>query len=228
MTWTVAMMLGQMTGDESRLEQYETAAYQVGVNRTVSRYHWNSDVIYGRLFGTMILPIINAMTGLRSSYEETKQRVNGEEPSDTVISINVCIENRKDEDVTLDGDLCLILANPTKNGEYIGWMGVYNRTPHIHFADGPVTIPAGGSKTFYGLTYSEDADIMDGGGTVIDHHTIGLGGRSTLADALVADIGRQSNVLLYVGGDSEVAVCDCMDNSIIFENEGTYQIKVSS
>lgn len=228
MTWTVAMMLGQMTGDESRLEQYETTAYQVGVNRTVARYHWNSDVIYGRLFGTMILPIINAMTGLRSSYEETKQRVNGEEPSDTVISINVCIENSKDEDVTLDGDLCLILANPTKNGEYIGWMGVYNRTPHIRFADGPVTIPAGGSKTFYGITYSEDADIMDGGGTVIDHRTIGLGGRSPLADALVADIGRQSNVLLYVGGDSEVAVCDCMDSSIIFENEGTYQIKVSS
>jgi hypothetical protein len=69
---------------------------------------------------------------------------------------------------------------------------------------------------------------MDGGGTVIDHRTIGLGGRSPLADALVADIGRQSNVLLYVGGDSEVAVCDCMDSSIIFENEGTYQIKVSN
>ena len=69
---------------------------------------------------------------------------------------------------------------------------------------------------------------MDGGGTVIDHRTIGFGGRSPLADALVEDIGRQSNVLLYVGGDSEVAVCDCMDSSIIFENECTYQIKVSS
>ena len=224
--FTMAMMLGQMKPE--KLKDWMSRAYDYSVNRSIARYHWNSDCIYGRVFATMILPILNAMTGIRSGYEETKRQVNGEEPSDTVISINVCIENCKGEDIVLDGDLCLILANPTKNGEYIGWTGVYNRTPHIRFSDCPVTIPAGGSKTFYGLTYSEDADIMDGGGTVLDHRIIGLGGRSPLADALVADIGRQSNVLLYVGGDSEVAVCDCMNSSIIFENECTYQIKVSS
>ena len=223
---TMALMLGQMKPE--KLKYWMSRAYDYSVNRSIARYHWNSDCIYGRVFATMIIPILNAMTGLRGGYEETKQRVNGEEPGDTVISINVCIENRKGEDVTLDGDLCFILANPTRNGEYIGWTGVYNRTSHINFADGPVTIPAGGSQTFEGLTYSEEVDIMDGGGTVVDHRVIGLGGRNPLAEALMPDIGRPSNVLLYVSGDSEVAVCDCMDSSIIFENEGTYQIKVSS
>lgn len=77
MTWAVAMILGQMKPED--IIDYMRGAYKVGVNRTLSRFHWNSDVIYGRLFGTMIVPIINAMSGLQASYEQTKAIINEEE-----------------------------------------------------------------------------------------------------------------------------------------------------
>lgn len=61
MTWTMAMVLGQM--DPDNIVNYMTEAYKVGVGRTIARFHWNSDTLYGRLFATFILPIINAMNG---------------------------------------------------------------------------------------------------------------------------------------------------------------------
>ena len=114
MTWTVALMLGQMTGDESRLQQYERAAYQVGVNRTVARYHWQSDVIYGRLFGTMILPIINAMYGLRDRYENTKAVINSAEPAPQPQgdwSAKIIIKNHTGNNIQSTGEIRLYVGN---------------------------------------------------------------------------------------------------------------------
>lgn len=114
MTWCVAMMLGQMTGDESRLEHYAAAAYQVGVNRTVARYHWQSDVIYGRLFGTMILPIINAMFGLRNSYEQTKAAINGSGPAPQPQgdwSAKIIIKNETGSNIQSTGEIRLYVGN---------------------------------------------------------------------------------------------------------------------
>lgn len=37
------------------------AAYKFSVSRTIERAHWNSDITYGRLIGTMMVPIINAI-----------------------------------------------------------------------------------------------------------------------------------------------------------------------
>lgn len=150
MTWTVAMMLGQMTGDESRLQQYETAAYQVGVNRTVARYHWQSDVIYGRLFGTMILPIINAMYGLRSSYESTKAVINGSEPAPSPtpdytkdVNTTVTIKNESGKTIKFDGSVCFVTYGDDPRGGYTGYFRVKGNCSGNSF-----TLNPGESKTY--------------------------------------------------------------------------------
>lgn len=80
MVWTEAMLLGQMKAynkDEASILDYMKNAYRFSVNRSVSRSHWNSDLIYGRLFGTMILPIINAMSSIQTGYESARSAING-------------------------------------------------------------------------------------------------------------------------------------------------------
>ena len=57
--WFLAMYLSQ--GNKDNLTTFMKNGIRFSANRSVGRYHWNSDVMYGRLFGTIILPIINAM-----------------------------------------------------------------------------------------------------------------------------------------------------------------------
>ena len=73
--WTLAMLLAQM--DPDNLITYMSGAYRYSVGRTVGRCHWNSDIIYGRLFGTMVIPIINAMSGSgwQAAFETMKSKV---------------------------------------------------------------------------------------------------------------------------------------------------------
>jgi hypothetical protein len=47
-----------------KIHYYGKRAHDYSVNRSIARFHWNSDCIYGRLFGAMILPLINAMEGM--------------------------------------------------------------------------------------------------------------------------------------------------------------------
>ena len=61
-SWILALILGQNRPDT--LIDCIKGAYRFGVNRTVGRFHWNSDCMYGRLFATMVFPLVNAMTTL--------------------------------------------------------------------------------------------------------------------------------------------------------------------
>lgn len=60
-TQTMAMAFILAQKDSDNIDKYVIPAYELSVVRTVARMHWNSDIIYGRLFATMIVPIINAM-----------------------------------------------------------------------------------------------------------------------------------------------------------------------
>ena len=155
MVTTVALMLGQMTGDETKLQQYFKAAYQVGVNRTVSRYHWNSDVIYGRLFATMIMPVIDAMSGLRDGYEQTKAAVNGTTPSPTPdytkdVNTTVTIKNESGKTVHFDGSVCFVTYGSDPRGGYTGYFRVKGNCSGDYF-----TIEPGESKT-YNTVFAHD------------------------------------------------------------------------
>ena len=78
--WMLAMYFGQMqagNGHPEKIVDYMKKAYRFGVNRAVSRAHWLSDIIYGRLFATMILPIMNAMESdfIQYGYNHVKDDI---------------------------------------------------------------------------------------------------------------------------------------------------------
>ena len=131
-----------------------------------------------------------------------------------VITIGVRITNAHGSAVTLDGDLKFTLGNPDHHGNYFGWYGPYTGTPHLRFSNSAVTLGAGETRTFYGLTWRDDEIGW------------GLGGKSPAdADQLAAS-ERPRNVVLYIGGNSEIVLCDNMSPSIEFEEGGVYDIVI--
>lgn len=69
-TWAVAMLLAQVyCKDLPQVKKYMRGAYKVGLERSLARFHWNSDIMYGRLFATMIMPIINANPLFDDAYD---------------------------------------------------------------------------------------------------------------------------------------------------------------
>ena len=153
----------------------------------------------------------------------------GPEPEPTpqignpVISIGINLVNNTGTTVTLDGDIVFVMGNPDHNGNYLGFWadgspydGVSNRTDHIRFSGSPVTIGAGGTASFGGLTW-RDSDCG-----------AGMGEKSPLHPSLLAAAQRPRNVLVYVDGNSEVVLCDNMDPNIIFRDGETYTIVLSS
>ena len=75
--WAMAMTLVQLLGlkykgnsSSSVIDEvcrYVHKAYKFGVLRTVGRFHWNSDTIYGKVFGSLIMPILNSSYSSNSS-----------------------------------------------------------------------------------------------------------------------------------------------------------------
>ena len=117
----LAMLLTQM--DEDRTDRPQTwarKAFDYSVSRSVGRFHWNSDCIYGRLFGTMALPIINAMTGMRSGYEAMRQYVQEDDPTPTPEGdwqANVILKNETGHNIQTTGEVRLYIS---VDGERIG------------------------------------------------------------------------------------------------------------
>lgn len=60
--WGVALLLMEVMPD--RAEQIMKAANQFAINRTVARYHWNSDTIHGRVIGSIFVPIMHSIDNL--------------------------------------------------------------------------------------------------------------------------------------------------------------------
>lgn len=56
--WSTAMFTTMFF--PKRYKEIFKAAYEFSISRTILRAHWNSDITYGRLIGTMMAPIINA------------------------------------------------------------------------------------------------------------------------------------------------------------------------
>ena len=78
-TWTPALYLCQMIADNPALQNQKLEilkqSYRLGSLRSVGRFHWNSDILYGRLYATMLLPILNATKNLRNEYNRVKAKL---------------------------------------------------------------------------------------------------------------------------------------------------------
>lgn len=123
--WMLALMLTQMDQDSTdRPKTWVRKAYEYSVNRTIGRFHWNSDIVYGRLFGAMCLPILNAMTGLKGGYEATRAFVQNQEPTDD-FRVNIIIKNETGEDIKSTGEIRVYVEDHIGINTYLpdAWSG---------------------------------------------------------------------------------------------------------
>ena len=152
--WTAALLLGQMKPET--LQKYSKKAYELSIARSIGRAHWNSDLIYGRLFGTMILPILNAMRGLRDGYEKTKAAVNGEQPEPDYkgeVQATVTIRNQSGKTVKHDGKICFVVYGTDPRNT--GYKGYFRFRAKCNSTD--LTIGNGQART-YNVTFVADDD----------------------------------------------------------------------
>lgn len=154
MTWTDAMIFAQMFANKDKAIQFMKEAYKIGVGRTIGRFHWTSDTLYGRLFATFILPLINAMNGgnFQSQYNSAKNvLVNGGGSDDW--SVKLIIKNNTGKAIQSTGEIRLYVNNhigmdtylpgaaPTAGALYTWNPGesTYNTNIVVHGDDVPPT-----------------------------------------------------------------------------------------
>lgn len=110
--WGFALMFIQMDNGNDNVENWIRKSYEYSVNRSIGRFHWNSDCVYGRLFGSLALPIINAMTGLKSGLEAIKSYVKNPKPEpEGDWSVKLIIKNTTSNPVYSTGEIRLYVEN---------------------------------------------------------------------------------------------------------------------
>ena len=109
--WLGALLFTQMN-NEGNCKEWISRAFDYSIDRTIDRAHWNSDCIYGRLFGAISLPIILAMSGLKEGYEATKEFVLNPEPEvKGDWSANIIVKNLTNENIDTTGEIRLYVNN---------------------------------------------------------------------------------------------------------------------
>lgn len=138
-----------------------------------------------------------------------------------VININVNITNNTGSPQYLDGRLRFVLGNPDHNGTYYGgFRGDFFRTDNIYFSPTSIVLGAGETRSFTNLSW-RDADTG-----------CGLGETSPLNPGRLpirsgdGGIAFARNVLIYIGGRSDVILCDNLSGSLIFQQDGMYDIVI--
>lgn len=106
--WALAMILGSMHPEN--LQTYMSEAYKYSVNRAIGRYHWNSDCMYGRLFGTITLPLINAVNVMEDGYKALKDAVD-QEPVKGDWNVKLYINNKTGKDIQSTGEIRMYVRN---------------------------------------------------------------------------------------------------------------------
>jgi hypothetical protein len=72
--WCVAMMLAEIMPDKVDLIMREASEF--AVNRTVTRFHWTSDTIFGRVLGSVANAMCHATTDYATLLKIAKKEVN--------------------------------------------------------------------------------------------------------------------------------------------------------
>jgi hypothetical protein len=141
----------------TRYSQIYKAAYDYSVSRTILRAHWNSDIMYGKLAGSVIAPIINAYnlvgsTNYRTLYQQAKTIIDnasscggGED-----ITFTLTIYNDLTVPVKLNGEMYMYMGNTDANtGKHCNEGGIALDGLCKHGTQGNyISIPAGGNKSF--------------------------------------------------------------------------------
>lgn len=139
--WAEAMMMIELF--PNRYIDIYKAAYAYTVSRTIVRAHWNSDIIFGKLGATTIVPILHAMSNFDTVYNNAVTALNN--PPETGPSIT--INNNTGASAKITGEVYII----TSQGMIYGYIENINGVPvnegHKNSGYNIYTIPAGVSVT---------------------------------------------------------------------------------
>ena len=207
MSWTIAMLLTQMFVSKEKAVEFMNAAYKIGVGRTIGRYHWTSDTLYGRLFATFILPIINAMDGgnFQGQYDDAKNvLVNG--GSDDNWKVNLILKNETGQPIDSTGEIRLYVE---------GHIGMDTYLPGAFDA-------AGALYTFEVGESSYDTNIVVHGDNVPPIDFVG----EAINEIRFYDYRHYNNI--DAGFSATLDVDDPRCDTIIKEGGATYVIKIEN
>lgn len=203
----VALLLGQMVPE--KIHYYSRRAYDYSVNRSIARFHWNSDCIYGRLFGTMALPIVNAMTGLQSGYEAMKEYVLNPTPQpDGDWSVKLYIKNLTGSPVQSTGEIRLYVQDH---------IGVNTYLPGAAGSAGALYTFQPGENDFSTL----DVYCIMNGETVMDDSYNG----SPVTDARFYDQRHWNNI--DAGFNFSLDTSDARCDTVLKKSGATYVLKIT-
>lgn len=211
----LALMIAQAHADSdaSKIKQYISAAYEIGTGRTISRYHWQSDVMYGRLVATMIFPIINAMSGLEEGYNTLVRQIAPVISTESSVTydnvatgIKIVLHNNTSQAMTIDSNMRFIL----RDGNQSIRTGKFELT-----SSDKINLAAQQSKTYNVILSSNDQAIA-----ARELHF------ATTDQLYVASAGDTytSNILTYVDGVSHNKYPVNMDSTYVFKDNATYDI----
>lgn len=107
--WAAGMLMMELIPD--RAAEIAKAAYGFTVSRTIVRYHWNSDIMYGKLIASMLVPIVHNFrdttrerNDFRSIYNNAKANVY-ESSGDW--EVNLIIKNETSNPIQSTGEIRL-------------------------------------------------------------------------------------------------------------------------
>ena len=213
--WTLGLLFTQMDNDNTdRPREWMRKAFDYSTNRTITRFHWNSDCIYGRLFGAMCLPIINAMSGLQEGLKSVKEYVmnptNQQEPSTSGSwSADIIVKNLTGGDIQSTGEIRLYVK------DHIG--------VNVYLPGAKAT--AGAKYTFkQGETVFSSQGIhcvLNGEDYITDDYD-----NNPITEVRFYDYRHWKNT--DAGYKAEIDLTDSRGSSIIKKKGSTYVIKITS
>ena len=211
----LALMIAQAHADSdaSKIKQYISAAYEIGTGRTISRYHWQSDVMYGRLVATMIFPIINAMSGLEEGYNTLVRQIAPVISTESSVTydnvptgIKIVLHNNTSQAMTIDSNMRFILRD--------GNQSVRTTNFDLTTSD-KINLAVGQSKSYNVVLSSTDQALA-----ARELHF------ATTNQLYVAstDDTYTSNILTYVDRVSHNKYPVNMNSTYVFKDNATYDI----
>ena len=202
--WGWALMLTQLN-NFGNCEEWIRKSYEYSVNRSIGRFHWNSDCIYGRLFGAMALPIINAMTGLKNGMNTIKNYIINPTPEKNW-NVKLIIKNNTGKSIQSTGEIRLYVDN------HIG-MDIY--LPGASTTAGPLYTWNVGESTY-------DTNIVVHGDNIPPTNYVG----AVINEVRFYDYRHWNNT--DIGFKATLDINDSRCDNTINKSGATYVIKIEN
>lgn len=199
----MALILSQLNPDKTI--DYMRKAHEYSVNRSIARFHWNSDCIQGRLFGTMIAPILRAMTGLQSGFDKVKQWIESPKPEGDW-SAKIIIKNETGSSIDSTGEIRLYVDNH---------IGVNTYLPNAQ-SIGPAYTFEPGENEYDGINC-----ILNGDDYMDDSYN-----ESVINEIRIYDYRHWNNI--DAGFNATLDIDDPRCDSTLKKSGGTYVIKLTN